>query len=74
MFPGFVDRMRTEVAALAPQMASGASVSVHALPDRDVAVWRGGGVLAGMPTFKQMWVTRADYDEMGPSVVHKKCF
>jgi len=37
-------------------------------------VWIGGSVLASLPTFGKMWVTRADYQEAGESIVHRRCF
>ena len=24
--------------------------------------------------FQQMWITKEEYDEAGPSIVHRKCF
>ncbi|NUN34789.1 hypothetical protein GJQ63_26255, partial [Escherichia coli] len=25
-------------------------------------------------TFQQMWISKQEYDESGPSIVHRKCF
>ncbi|MFS7950031.1 putative Actin family, ATPase, nucleotide binding domain-containing protein [Helianthus anomalus] len=25
-------------------------------------------------TFQQMWISKGEYDESGPSIVHRKCF
>jgi actin-related protein len=41
--------------------------------EREYANWIGGSVLASLGTFQQMWVSRAEYDEEGPSVVERKC-
>nr|WP_289490156.1 hypothetical protein [Klebsiella pneumoniae] len=27
-----------------------------------------------MSTFQQMWISKQEYDESGPSIVHRKCF
>ncbi|KAI4341276.1 hypothetical protein MLD38_026016 [Melastoma candidum] len=35
---------------------------------------RGGSILASLSTFQQMWIAKAEYDESGPSIVHRKCF
>jgi actin-related protein len=27
-----------------------------------------------LSTFQQMWISKQEYDESGPSIVHRKCF
>ncbi|GMH58271.1 hypothetical protein TrRE_jg7702, partial [Triparma retinervis] len=27
-----------------------------------------------LSTFQQMWISKAEYDESGPQIVHRKCF
>jgi len=27
-----------------------------------------------LSTFQQMWISKQEYDECGPSIVHRKCF
>mmetsp|Transcript_8202 Transcript_8202/g.30257 ORF Transcript_8202/g.30257 Transcript_8202/m.30257 type:complete len:379 (-) Transcript_8202:168-1304(-) len=71
MFPGIVDRMQKEVAALAPPSMK---IKVIAPPERKYSVWIGGSILASLTTFQQMWISRAEYNESGPSIVHRKCF
>ncbi|XP_005092009.1 actin-5 [Aplysia californica] len=71
MFPGIADRMQKELSALVP---SAIRVKVIAPPERKYSVWIGGSVLASLSTFQQMWITRQEYDESGPSIVHRKCF
>ena len=70
LFPGFVNRMQKEISALAP---SGLRIRVLAPPERKYSVWIGGSILASLSTFQQMWITRQEYDEFGPSIVHRKC-
>ena len=38
------------------------------------SVWIGGSILASLSTFQQMWISKTEYDESGPSIVHRKCF
>ncbi|VAH65878.1 unnamed protein product [Triticum turgidum subsp. durum] len=71
MFPGIADRMNKEITALAP---SSMRVKVVAPPERKYSVWIGGSILASLSTFQQMWISKAEYDETGPSIVHMKCF
>jgi len=71
MFTGFGERLYTEMKGLAPQTMK---VKVIASPDRKYMVWKGGSTLSTLSTFKSMWISKADYDEHGESVVHRKCF
>lgn len=71
MFPGVVDRMQKEITNLAP---SSMKIKVIAPPERKYSVWIGGSILASLTTFQSMWITRQDYNESGPGIVHRKCF
>lgn len=70
MLPGLSDRLTHEIETLAP----GSTIRVVAPPERKYSVWIGGAVLAGLDTFQKMWITKADYEEDGPSIVHRRCF
>ena len=71
MFPGIADRMQKEITALAPPTMK---VRVVAPPERKYNAWFGGSLLASLSTFQQMWISKQEYDESGPSIVHRKCF
>ncbi|UJR22567.1 hypothetical protein I4U23_025615 [Adineta vaga] len=71
MFPGMADRMQKELTALAP---SAMKIRVIAPPERKYAVWIGGSILSSLSTFQTMWISKQEYDESGPSIVHRKCF
>jgi len=71
MYEGIAERMTKEITALAP---STMKIKVIAPPERKYSVWIGGSILASLSTFQQMWITKAEYDESGPSIVHRKCF
>ncbi|KAL6782758.1 IDA5 [Auxenochlorella protothecoides x Auxenochlorella symbiontica] len=71
MFPGIADRMSREITALAP---SSMKIKVVAPPERKYSVWIGGSILSSLSTFQQMWIAKSEYDESGPSIVHRKCF
>merc|ERR1712136_77628 len=68
MYPGIADRMQKEITALAP---STMKIKIIAPPERKYSVWIGGSILASLSTFQSMWITKADYDEAGPSIVHR---
>nr|XP_022313467.1 actin-like [Crassostrea virginica] len=71
MYPGIADRMQKEIIALAP---STMKIKVIAPPERKYSVWIGGSIVASLSTFPQMWISKQEYDESGPSIVHRKCF
>jgi actin beta/gamma 1 len=71
MYPGIAERLTKELTALAPATMK---IKVVAPPERKYSVWIGGSILASLSTFQQMWISKAEYDESGPSIVHRKCF
>ncbi|ELP84947.1 actin, putative, partial [Entamoeba invadens IP1] len=71
MYPGINDRLEKEMVALAPPTMK---IKVIAPPERKYSVWIGGSILASLSTFQNMWITKEEYDESGPAIVHRKCF
>mmetsp|Transcript_71185 Transcript_71185/g.189284 ORF Transcript_71185/g.189284 Transcript_71185/m.189284 type:complete len:377 (-) Transcript_71185:5-1135(-) len=71
MFTGIGERMTKEITALAP---STMKIKVVAPPERKYSVWIGGSILSSLSTFQQMWISKTEYDESGPTIVHRKCF
>merc|ERR1719228_3033099 len=67
MYPGIADRMQKEITALAP---STIKIKIIAPPERKYSVWIGGSILASLSTFQQMGISKQEYDECGPSIVH----
>lgn len=70
LLSGFADRMLKEVVYLAPPTKR---VKIVAPPERGYSVWIGGSILTSLSTFQTMWMTKTEYDEEGPSLVHSKC-
>jgi len=70
MFNGIAERMQKEIKALAPDSMT---IKIIAPPERKYSVWIGGSILSSLSTFEEMWITKAEYDEAGPSIVHRKC-
>jgi len=71
MFAGISSRVQKEIETLAPPSMK---IKVIAPPERQYSVWIGGSILSSLSTFQQMWVSKNEYDESGPSIVHRKCF
>jgi len=71
MFEGFGDRLLTEVRKLAPRDTK---IKIWAPPERILSAWIGGSILASLATFKKMWVTRKEYDDVGKNIIYRKTF
>jgi len=71
MFDGIADRMQKEINNLSP---ASMNVKIAAPPERKYSVWIGGSILSSLSTFQQMWISKQEYDESGPAIVHHKCF
>lgn len=69
MFDGIAQRLTQELAVLAPPATK---IKVVAPPERKTSTWLGGSILSSLSTFEGMWVTRAEYDESGPSILTHK--
>lgn len=70
LYRGLPDRIHRELQELAPAE----KVRIFASTERRNAAFVGGSIVASLPTFQEMWVTKADYDEIGPAVAHRNCF
>lgn len=59
---------------LTATVAAALPITTSYLQERKYSVWIGGSILASLSTFQQMWIAKSEYDESGPSIVHRKCF
>ena len=71
MCAGMAERIQKELRDLTP---SSMTIKVVAPPERKYSVWTGGSILSSLSTFHNMWIAQAEYDEAGPSIIHRKCF
>ncbi|KAI9657623.1 MAG: Actin-like protein [Bathelium mastoideum] len=65
---GFGDRLLAEVQRLA---VKDTHIKIIAPPERKLTTWIGGSILAGLSTFRKMWVSMEEYHE-NPDVIHTK--
>jgi len=70
MYNHIPERVQQEVKALAPDSMT---IKIIAPPERKYSVWIGGSILSSLSTFEEMWIKKEEYDEAGPSIVHRKC-
>ncbi|XP_006773871.1 PREDICTED: actin-related protein T2, partial [Myotis davidii] len=71
LFQGLDDRLLKELEQLANK---GTPIKITAPPDRWFSTWIGASIVTSLSSFKQMWVTSADFQEFGTSVVQRRCF
>ncbi|KAF0973270.1 hypothetical protein FDP41_008477 [Naegleria fowleri] len=72
LFEGFCQRMLSELKRLAPKDVP--SLRISAPNERAYTTWLGGSILASLPSFNDMWITKNEYEEHGASIVSKKVF
>ena len=66
---GFGDRLLGEVRKIAMKDVK---IKIYAPPERKYSTWIGGSILAGLSTFRRMWVSAEEYAE-DPNIIHRKC-
>jgi hypothetical protein len=59
--------MQKEMVALAP-----AAMKVKIIAPHEIySAWIGGSILSCLSTFSQTWVSKRDYEDGGPNIVHR---
>ena len=72
LFPGIQSRLKKELCNFAQRWVH-PFIMIVAPPERLYSAWIGGSILSSLSTFQEMWITKAEYEEFGSSIVHKKC-
>lgn len=70
-FPGFIERLDNELKECMPKSLP-FSIRGQAV-DRTNTVWIGMSMVACMSNYKAKWISKQEYEEHGPSVIHKNC-
>eukprot|EP01084_Bolivina_argentea_P286430 491326_1 len=71
LFTNIDSRLQMEIHKLAP---ASVHVKVIAPQDRKYMTWIGGSIMASMAGFDEYLITRKEWEETGPAIVHRKCF
>ena len=66
---GFGERLLAELRARAPAHTQ---LRIAAPPERHHSAYVGGSILASLATFPTLWVSRAEYEETGSAVLHRR--
>eukprot|EP00605_Chrysophyceae_sp_TOSAG23-4_P001243 GSChrysophyteH1.ASY1.ANO1.1354.1 assembled CDS len=69
------ERLRLEVESIIKVAAPAVDVkTISCSPnERSLCPWLGGSILGSLSSFKEIAVSKKDYQEYGPSIVDKKC-
>lgn len=67
--PGFTERLQKEIKALAPTRKT---IRIIDDLERQHAAWIGGSILTSLSIFERMWISKREYNEYGPSIMHRK--
>lgn len=68
---GFNERLEKECMKFWPQRCK--VLSPGNVVERKYASWIGGSILASLGSFHQLWVSRQEFEEFGPGIVHRRC-
>jgi len=72
MFNGFPERLFHELSYVASQYKTKIIAPTN-FNERRFSSWIGGSILTSLGSFHQMWISKAEYEETGKTVVEKKC-
>lgn len=70
---GYSERLMADLARLVPTGTKYKVIAPISTHERVFSSWIGGSILASLGSFQQMWLSRAEYDELGKGIVEKKC-
>jgi len=71
-FKYFPERLQREVASTLPAANFKAKVVCPEPIERRFGVWIGGSILASLGSFQQMWLTKAQYEDLGAVRAEKR--
>ena len=68
-YPGIVERLKADLSSVHTIKPIYSNSSI----ERRCSAWIGGSILGSLGTFQQMWMSKAEYEERGKSIVDRKC-
>jgi len=69
LLEGYLERFNNELLAV----KKSGQFTLIAPPERKYSAWIGASILGSLSTFQKMWVSKFEYDDSGPGIVHRKC-
>jgi len=71
LFPGFVEKLQRNI--VPPSMYKLKVIAPSDSAERRFSSWTGGSILGSLGSMHAMWVSKAEYEEVGSLIVEKKC-
>eukprot|EP01095_Lingulamoeba_sp_RSL-Kostka_P016976 TRINITY_DN858_c0_g1_i1.p1 TRINITY_DN858_c0_g1~~TRINITY_DN858_c0_g1_i1.p1 ORF type:complete len:381 (+),score=113.49 TRINITY_DN858_c0_g1_i1:119-1261(+) len=71
--PGFKDRVFKELKILFP-LAKIEDKNILSLQNKDILAWKGGSIFSSQTYLNDSFISKEEYDENGPAIIHRKCF
>jgi actin-like protein 6A len=71
LFPGFVEKLQRNI--VPPSMYKLKVIAPTDSAERRFSSWTGGSILGSLGSMHAMWVSKAEYEEVGSLIVEKKC-
>jgi actin-like protein 6A len=71
LFPGFVEKLQRNI--VPPTMYKLKVIAPTDSAERRFSSWTGGSILGSLGSMHAMWVSKAEYEEIGSLIVEKKC-
>ncbi|KAL5110256.1 Beta-centractin [Taenia crassiceps] len=69
LLKGFGARLLLEMKRMGPKDAK---LRISAPNERLYSTWIGGSILASLATFKNMWISKQEYESEGSAILHRK--
>lgn len=73
MFEDLDQRLQRDLRALI-NTKEAESINVIAHPDRRYSAWQGASSVASDPSYSSLCITMDEYNEWGPSIIHRKSY
>lgn len=67
---GLPTRLHHELVQMVPQSMP---IKVVAPQYRKYSAWIGGSIMASLSAYQAFWISKEEYEEYGPQIVHRKC-
>jgi len=70
---GFQDKLKKTLVETLSKNNAG-FIKINAQNERKYSAWIGASVVCSIGNFQEMWISKNDYEEVGPQILHKKSY
>jgi actin-like protein 6A len=73
LFSGFAERFQKQITNTNKQTFKIKIITHPSNTERKFSAWIGGSILSSLGTFHQLWLSLAEFEEHGASIIERKC-